>query len=60
MWSLSFEGRRFVCWKCRSLEHIGDKCRGQERTFKEVFGDPGNVNAVATPVSWAAVGRGRT
>ena len=54
LWSLNFEGRRFVCWKCGSPDHIGDKCRDQERTFEEVFGD----NSEATEQSWAAVVRG--
>ena len=39
LWSLNFEGRRFVCWKCGSSDHIGDKCRGPEKTFEEVFGN---------------------
>ena len=39
LWSLSFDGRRFVCWKCGSPDHIGDKCRAQEKTFEEVFGE---------------------
>ena len=34
LWSLNFEGRRFVCWKCGSPDHIGDKCKDQERTFE--------------------------
>ena len=55
LWSLSIEGRRFVCWKCGSPDHIGDKCRGPERTFEEVFGGPQNA---ASPPSWAAVVRG--
>ena len=54
LWSLNFEGRRFVCWKCGSPDHIGDKCRGHEKTFEEVFGDP---QAETTP-SWAAVVKG--
>ena len=57
LWSLNFEGRRFVCWKCGSPDHIGDKCRDQERTFEEVFGNDGEVAAGAEQ-SWAAVVRG--
>ena len=55
LWSLSFEGRRFVCWKCGSPDHLGDKCRGPEKTFEEVFGGPQNANSRP---SWAAVVRG--
>ena len=55
LWSLNFDGRRFVCWKCGSSDHIGDKCRDQERTFEEVFGDDKGPDA---PISWAAVVRG--
>ena len=55
LWSLNFEGRRFVCWKCGSPDHIGDKCKDQERTFEEVFGDEGEDVA---PLSWAAVVKG--
>ena len=51
LWSLNFEGRRFVCCKCGSPDHIGDKCKGQERTFDEVFGED-------SPLSWAAVVKG--
>ena len=54
LWSLQFDGRRFVCWKCGSPDHIGDKCRDQERTFEEVFGE----NDEAAPVSWAAIVKG--
>ena len=57
LWSLNFEGRRFVCWKCGSPDHIGDKCRDQEKTFEEVFGDD-NEAAVGAEQSWAAVVRG--
>ena len=56
LWSLQFEGRRFVCWKCGSPEHIGDKCREQERTFEEVFGGDDEP----APVSWAAIVKGNT
>ena len=59
LWSLNFEGRRFVCWKCGSPDHIGDKCRDQERTFEEVFGDDGEAAAVAEQ-SWAAVVKGKS
>ena len=56
LWSLNFDGRRFVCWKCGSPDHIGDKCKDQERTFDEVFGeDNEDENA---PLSWAAVVKG--
>ena len=54
LWSLQFDGRRFVCWNCGSPEHIGDKCKDQERTFEEVFG---GVDEPA-PVSWAAIVKG--
>ena len=47
LWSLLFDGRRFVCWKCGSSEHIGDKCRDPEKTFEEVFGQ----HDEAAPVS---------
>ena len=57
LWSLNFDGRRFVCWKCGSSTHIGDKCRDQERTFEEVFGEEKGPNS---PVSWAAVVRGNS
>ena len=50
LWSLQFDGRRFVCWKCGSPDHIGDKCKDQERTFEEVFEH--------VPVSWAAIVKG--
>ena len=56
LWSLNFEGRRFVCWKCGSSEHIGDKCKDQERTFEEVFGD----GVEDSPHSWAAVVKGNS
>ena len=56
LWSLNFEGRRFVCWKCGSSDHIGDKCKDQERTFEEVFGD--DMEAVDN--SWAAVVKGKS
>ena len=36
LWSLLFDGRRSVCWKCGSADHIGDKCREHDRTFEEV------------------------
>ena len=55
LWSLLFDGRRFVCWKCGSSEHIGDKCRDPEKTFEEVFGQ----NDEAAPVSWAAIVKGK-
>ena len=58
LWSLSFDGRRFVCWKCGSPDHIGDKCRAQEKTFEEVFGESDSDEAA--PASWAAVVKGRT
>ena len=54
LWSLNFEGRRFVCWKCGSSEHIGDKCRDQEKTFEEVFGE----NEAEPATSWAAIVKG--
>ena len=54
LWSLNFEGRRFVCWKCGSSEHIGDKCRGPERTFEEVFGNEDET----VSRSWAAIVKG--
>ena len=56
LWSLNFEGRKFVCWKCGSPDHIGDKCKDRERTFEEVFGDSDDRD-VAAP-SWAAVVEG--
>ena len=55
LWSLLFDGRRFVCWKCGSSEHIGDKCRDPEKTFEEVFGQ----HDEAAPVSWAAIVKGK-
>ena len=55
LWSLLFDGRRFVCWKCGSSEHIGDKCRDPEKTFEEVFGQRDE----AGPVSWAAIVKGK-
>ena len=55
LWSLLFDGRRFVCWKCGSSEHIGDKCRDPEKTFEEVFGQSDE----AAPVSWAAIVKGK-
>ena len=58
LWSLNFEGRRFVCWKCGSPDHIGDKCRDQERTFEEVFGDSNDTEVAAH--SWAAVVKGNS
>ena len=54
---MNFEGRRFVCWKCGSPDHIGDKCRYQERTFEEVFGDDREEDS---PHSWAAVVKGNS
>ena len=59
LWSLNFEGRRFVCWKCGSPDHIGDKCRDQEKTFEEVFGDDIEA-AAAGEQSWAAVVKGKS
>ena len=55
LWSLNFDGRRFVCWKCGSSDHIGDKCRAKERTFEEVFGNDGKQDGT---ISWAAVVKG--
>ena len=60
LWSLNFEGRRFVCWKCGSPDHIGDKCRDQERTFEEVFGNEGESEGEDAPLSWAAIVKGDT
>ena len=59
LWSLNFDGRRFVCWKCGSPDHIGDKCKDQERTFEEVFGDNTEGTAAAEQ-SWAAVVKGNS
>ena len=56
LWSLLFDGRRFVCWKCGSADHICDKCREFEKTFEEVFGDNNDNDGGTAPVSWAAVG----
>ena len=56
LWSLQYDGRRFVCWKCGSPDHIGDKCKDQERTFEEVFGE----DTEPALVSWAAIVRGNT
>ena len=53
-----FDGRRFVCWKCGSADHIGDKCREHERTFEEVFGE-NNDDSGTAPVSWAAIVKGK-
>ena len=61
LWSLLFDDRRFVCWKCCSADHIGDKCRELDRTFEEVFGD-NNVDDTGSgtaPVSWAAIVKGK-
>ena len=58
LWSLNFEGRRFVCWKCGSPDHIGDKCKDQERTFEKVFGDSDDTDVA--PHSWAAVVKGNS
>ena len=64
LWSLNFEGRRFVCWKCGSSNHIGDKCREQSRTFEEVFGGTGDGGNTGdsdnefVPPTWAAIVRG--
>ena len=55
LWSLQFDGRRFVCWKCGSPDHIGDKCRDPERTFEEVFGEDNEPASV----SWAAIVKGK-
>ena len=55
LWSLLFDGRRFVCWKCGSSEHIGDKCRDPEKTFEEVFGQRDEAGTV----SWAAIVKGK-
>ena len=49
LWSLLFDGRRFVCWKCGSADHIGDKCREHERTFKEVSGDNNDNDGGTAP-----------
>ena len=49
LWSLLFEGRRFVCWKCGSADHIGDKCRELEKTFEEVFGNNNDNGSGTTP-----------
>ena len=59
LWSLLFEGRRFVCWKCGSSDHIGDKCREFDKTFEEVFGENDDNDSGNTPVSWAAVVKGK-
>ena len=56
LWSLNFDGRRFVFWKCGSSDHIGDKCKGKDRTFEEVFG---GTDSNATK-SWAAIVRGQS
>ena len=58
LWSLLFDGRRFVCWKCGSADHIGDKCREFEKTFEEVFGDNNDNDGGTAPVSWAAIVKG--
>ena len=55
LWSLQFDGRRFVCWKCGSPDHIGDKCKDPERTFEEVFGEDNEPASV----SWAAIVKGK-
>ena len=54
LWSLNFEGRLFCCWKCGSNNHIGDKCRDQNRTFEEIFSADNNGFVQPT---WAAVVR---
>ena len=57
IWSLNFEGRRFVCWKCGSSSHIGDKCREPGRTFEETF--PENDESESPSLTWAAVVRNK-
>ena len=61
LWSLLFDDRRFVCWKCCSADHIGDKCRELDRTFEEVFGDNhvDDTGSGTAPVSWAAIVKGK-
>ena len=55
-WSLNFDGKRFVCWKCGSPSHIGDRCDNQGRTFDEIFN--GSVSDESfSPPTWAAVVR---
>ena len=55
-WSLNYDGRRFVCWKCGSPSHIGDRCDNQGRTFDEIFN--GSVSDESfSPPTWAAVVR---
>ena len=62
IWSLNFEGRRFVCWKCGSSAHIGDKCREPGRTFEETFPEQQDDETGGTPapaITWAAVVRNK-
>ena len=47
--------REEVCWKCGSSDHIGDKCKDQEGTFEEVFG-----NTDGSSKSWAAIVKGQS
>ena len=58
IWSLNFEGRRFVCWKCGSPSHIGDKCREPGRTFEETFPEEEEVRD-GSAITWAAVVRNK-
>ena len=57
LWSLNFEGRVFCCWKCGSGNHIGDKCRDQDRTFDEIFSGADVYEGEFVKPTWAAVVR---
>ena len=56
LWSLNYDGKRFVCWKCGSSTHIGDRCNNQGRTFDEIFNGSVTDENFSKP-TWAAVVR---
>ena len=59
LWSLNYDGKRFVCWKCGSSMHIGDRCNNQGRTFDEIFNGSVTDETFSKP-TWAAVVRSGT
>ena len=56
LWSLNYDGKRFVCWKCGSPMHIGDRCNNQGRTFHELFNGSETDDTFEKP-TWAAIVR---
>ena len=56
LWSLNYDGKRFVCWKCGSGLHIGDRCDNQGRTFNEIFNGSVSDESFIKP-TWAAIVR---